>query len=441
MTRRVFAVIGGGIAGLRISLFLKRIFPSWRVVLLESTSRLGGRIHTINDSVGGTTESGAGRFGLTQERVMKLLRRYGLAEKIVPISGEVDVRRGALGGSTHSPATIVKRLVEDTDSVFSTISLRGGSVHSRVKEMYGEADARTVRYNFEYDTEITTLDASLATEAILGTFRGRFAVLSGGMEQLIHEMVADARQEGVEIHTGVRVDGITRVVPGEGVEGADGGGNVLLKLRCFHQSSGRHSSLTTRGVVIATTVSTVRTLLPPLIGECDHLYGERVLVSRPLMRVYAKFPTRAGVPWFQGVSKFTTRFGLRYFLPINPTQGIAMISYTDGTPADAWELVHRHHGKEAVVRLIVEQLRIIFPDKEIPLPSWSRIDYWREGCHYWAPGADVADDVIRERIHPDPTIPLYVTGEMLSVRNQCWVEGALEMAEATAEIIYQGVVE
>jgi monoamine oxidase len=116
-----------------------------------------------------------------------------------------------------------------------------------------------------------------------------------------------------------------------------------------------------------------------------------------------------------------------------------MVSYTDGAEAYAWEAVRKEHGDDAVKRMLLEQLRELFPEKEIPSPEWFRMEFWKEGAHYWTPGADLRMETMRERIHPEPTLPMYVTGEVISPLNQAWVEGALEMAEETTKIIQEGL--
>jgi len=461
MTRHVFAIVGGGIAGLRISIFLKRLFPEWRIVLLEQGKRVGGRIYTHRETVGGeevAVESGAGRIGMKQERVMKLLARYGLQEKLIPISNEVDIRRGAIGGSTRSATAIIKDLPEATSSFLWGSRLAGGSIEERVREYIGEAEAKTVRYEFEYDSEIVATDSAVAVETIVNTFRGKFAVLGGGLDQLTKAMEEDARKSGVEIHTRIKVVSIhtrhdTRLsethrkkhqTDVDADVRADG---ESLFLRCKHLDTEKTSVLHARGVVVATPIQSLRKLLGGVVSEArvERLYGPSQLTAQPLLRIYAKFPTtkgkdsKGGTSWFSGVGKVATRKGIRYFLPVDASRGIAMVSYTDGAEAYAWESVRKEHGEDAAKRMLLEQLRELFPEKEIPPPEWFRMEFWKEGAHYWTPGADLRMKTMRERIHPNTEIPLYVTGEVISPLNQAWVEGALEMAEETANVISEGV--
>lgn len=449
----VFAIIGGGMAGLRISVFVKKMFPSWRVIVLESNRRVGGRVYTHRETVKGdeiSVESGAGRIGMSQERIMKLLERFGLREKLVPISNEVDIRRGALGGSTRSATAIIKDLPEATQSFLWGSQLAGGSIESKVREYIGEAEAKTVRYEFEYDSEIVATDATIAVETITNTFRGKFAVLSGGLDQLTRAMEEDAKKSGVEIFTRVKVVSIHQhtdsSIPRQHLDKHTDGNGASLFLRCKHLDTDKISVLHTRGVIVATPIQSLRNLVKGVLSEAriERLYGESQITAQPLLRIYAKFPTKSHKngereSWFTGLKKVATRKGIRYFLPVDASRGIAMVSYTDGAEAYAWEAVRKEHGDDAVKRMLLEQLRELFPEKEIPSPEWFRMEFWKEGAHYWTPGADLRVETMRERIHPEPALPMYVTGEVISPLNQAWVEGALEMAEETAKIIQEGL--
>lgn len=88
-------VVGGGIAGLAAAHALS---SSFRVTLIEASSRLGGKLHTERVD-GFLVEAGADSFGTRRAGALELVEGLGLAGDLVPTpaSGRVLVlRRGRL---------------------------------------------------------------------------------------------------------------------------------------------------------------------------------------------------------------------------------------------------------------------------------------------------------------------------------------------------------
>jgi monoamine oxidase len=141
----------------------------------------------------------------------------------------------------------------------------------------------------------------------------------------------------------------------------------------------------------------------------------------PLTRIYAQYPTPA---WFADIPKFVTDSPLRYVIPMDPTSGTIMISYTDADDTRWW----RGLKGKALIRAIQSELHVVFPDRTIPDPIWMNAYEWSEGCTYWRPGDYDPATVASQLMNPSPN--LYVCGESLSVGHQAWMEGALESAEA-----------
>jgi hypothetical protein len=119
---------------------------------------------------------------------------------------------------------------------------------------------------------------------------------------------------------------------------------------------------------------------------------------------------------------------LRFFIPINPSCGTVMISYTDGK--DARRLIHmiKQEGEEKTGNYIVEEARKAFPDKEIPEPIFFKSHPWTSGCTYWLPGNYDPIKESRRALKPFSDINLYCCGESFSTR-QAWMEGAVEHAD------------
>ena len=68
-------IIGGGISGLSIAY---RFIDSYKkILLIESSDRLGGRIKTIKDSNGLIYEAGAGRISENHNKTLNLIEELG----------------------------------------------------------------------------------------------------------------------------------------------------------------------------------------------------------------------------------------------------------------------------------------------------------------------------------------------------------------------------
>jgi hypothetical protein len=153
-----------------------------------------------------------------------------------------------------------------------------------------------------------------------------------------------------------------------------------------------------------------------------------LLKMEPLVRTYAVFPTEKGTSWFADLPKVTSAGPVRFFIPMNPSCGTVMLSYTDGK--DARNILHLldKKGEEATGEFLTEQVRKIFPEKTIPDPLFFKSHPWTSGCTYWLPGDYDPYEESKKALKPFPSLNVFCCGESFSIR-QAWMEGALEHAE------------
>ena len=86
-------VIGAGLAGLNAALLLEEMGA--RVMLVEATSRFGGRVYTVGDEVvPGHPELGANGIGGGYARLLSAARQYGI--EIVPMRLRTEPREGEM---------------------------------------------------------------------------------------------------------------------------------------------------------------------------------------------------------------------------------------------------------------------------------------------------------------------------------------------------------
>ena len=160
-------------------------------------------------------------------------------------------------------------------------------------------------------------------------------------------------------------------------------------------------------------------ILKPIFPCLSCIYGA------PLLRIYAKYPLYKGKVWFDGMPKIVTNAILRQIIPINPSTGLIMISYTDGQDLDPfWKDKRQKRLKEDkdIEKMIHEHLTILFPHIVIPKPNYFKTHLWTIGCHHWKKGCD--SEKMAKRIQ-NPLPRIHIVGEAFS-HKQAWVEGALE---------------
>lgn len=88
-----FCIVGGGITGFYTAYKLIKRYPKASIILLESSSRYGGRINTIKfkDNDGKTIqyEAGGARFNNKHKRLIKLLKQLDLYKSKIPITSNI----------------------------------------------------------------------------------------------------------------------------------------------------------------------------------------------------------------------------------------------------------------------------------------------------------------------------------------------------------------
>ena len=176
-------------------------------------------------------------------------------------------------------------------------------------------------------------------------------------------------------------------------------------------------------VILATTIGSVRTLLPNF-----NIYDN--IKCQPFLRVYGKFtPTSKKiiaetVPKMVNLNSHIHKMG-----PVNIDDGIYMIIYTDNSGA----LFFKNYIKDTlenrnfISRYIEQSLGL--QHMSIHLEEILSY-YWECGTHYFQPlpkeFLSRKNFIIQAQ---NPTNNLFVVGEMISM-HQGWIEGALESVES-----------
>ena len=369
-----FIIVGGGIAGLYCAMELSQ---TRRVLLLEASDRLGGRIHTHQNP---QYEIGAGRLHASHTHLLSLLKRFHL--NTYPLSRRIDHVNKADGYVPH-----VDRYTEEMiRKVTKTLpdETRQVTFEEWCISTLGKEDTQHLREVRGYCGEFQ-MNAHDAIRMFRKEKKGGFFVVQEGLGELIKRMKQHTKATFVLHHAVKKVsfDGIYHVdqfkakklimaLPAQ----------ALQNIPFFHQP-------------LFQSVTTV-----------------------PLIRIYAKYPSPV---WFEGLPHMTTTFVSGHMIPIR--DGLIMIAYTE--KIEPFMRNGRALPKKEIEKKIKEELKTMFPFLSIPDPEWMETYLWNTGYHAWKPGIH-SNQVQKEIQHLSPG--LFFCGEAFS-DTQGWVEGALDTAD------------
>lgn len=396
-------IVGAGLAGLALAEGL--LAKGYRVVVLERYPNVGGRVVTQRESF--QYEIGAGRIFHTHKHVHALIRRFHLhTYPMASDIGWVDTASNGVIESntfTESIQTILSELQKIPKRRLATHTL-GQLIPRRMKPLLKQ---------YPYWAELHMMRADLALplftgKAEMGTYEG-YVGIQEGIDALTTHLRAAVETAGGIILTRYRVEDVRRQ------------GHMWEIVGNYGKTSEAQSFriLTERAIIATCRCS---------LSSFTALHGKPLLdqlQTSPLIRIYAAYPRRKGVLWWEDIPKCITDSPLRFIIPINPKTGLIMISYTDG-PTDT-EYWRRLDGK-ALQFAIQKEVRKLFPDKDIPEPTFLKKHDWPSGCTYWVPTETAYDLKKAQKDAMHPAKELWVVGESVSFQ-QGWMEGALETAD------------
>jgi monoamine oxidase len=460
------AIVGAGIAGTYIGDRLKGARPDWSVLITERTSRIGGRLRSIRIAgLDHPIELGGMRFMTSHRRVASIVD--GFALRTHPFdrgSGqERAFLRGVLARGPGDPASGnsyrldanergrsavdlwqsgFERIVPDWERLehddFVRLRATGRYLGRRVTD-WSIGDAlrsslsaegwRYVRDAFGYDSGIRAFNATDFIEFLRsgGDPTAVARTPDGGMESIPRSLAERFERAGGVIWLDHEVTSI---------EMTDGG--VALQF-----SNGR--SIQAVRVVVTTPVPAVELLArsSPALRHPRFRQALAAVEGFPAMKLYLWYDQPWWRPSVSGIRSVTDLPVRKVFYlddgPHGPAALLAM--YTDAKDVEPWlDLADGTSGgapaPPAMLGEVRRYLREMHPESTVPEPIGSALMHWgadpaEVGWHFWRSGV-VSDEVLELAPQPEPSLPIYLAGEAFS-RQQSWVEGALEAADAVVE--------
>lgn len=191
----------------------------------------------------------------------------------------------------------------------------------------------------------------------------------------------------------------------------------------FHVETEKGIKYLCNRVIVATTIDTVRQLLPKY-----RIYKD--IESQPFLMMYGKFPKRYADILKAYIPKFTIVPGpLQKIIPMDPDNGVYMIAYNDNKNSLILKEYRENtaENREFYCRLIEKSLGM--PINSIQLTAIKDY-YWAVGTHYYKPLNrrlyTSREEFIHQAQHPEKGI--LVVGEAVS-RSQGWTHGAFESSK------------
>lgn len=392
------AIIGGGISGLYCAHQLYKLYSNKvDVTILESDSRLGGRIHTIKKH-GMTYEGGAGRFSGNHRLLMKLIKELELTGHLY----EMHSSKLYIKDSTYMKNFDENKYIKTLDVAASKQSkqeLKKKTLLMFMREVFSPSEVDDVVYAFGYQSEFEQCDAYNGLLSLKRNFLSTVPHygMMGGMSRIVEELQKVLEQRGCNILTNWKVSDVD--IENMVVHGHD------------------QKSIKTDKIVFCVTKPDLLSF-PGLCSKDVNLTSTLDKVAtRPLYRVYAKFPVKEKA-WFDGIGRVCTNNAIRHMIPIDPRSGLIMLSYTDGMWAEIWR---DYASKKDLQKTLMFHVRKLFPTKDIPEPEWIDTIYWPHAAHYPKPN--------HKKYAQQRSEKYLVCGEVMTTEYNAWVEGALKSVQ------------
>jgi protoporphyrinogen oxidase len=388
-------VIGAGISGLYATREILKKHPEWSVGLAELYKGLGGRTYSYKYK-DMTWEMGAGRIHKNHKMLVKLIKEYELT--LIPIGDSICYKENENPVEENQFEELSHIYLEPL-TYLSPMILANNTIVSLLNKLYGHIKTRIIASYFPYRAEINTLRADLALKTFFGgemSSHKNYGVIKEGFSELVKRMVDDIKERGGKILVHHKLTNFTNS-------------------SCTFEVEGEKQEIETKNIILALHKDAVAKL-PPFYSWNTL----RHLKTRPLLRIYAVF----NKPWFSDLKRIVTPGPLRYIIPINSK--LIMISYTDADDTSEYMRILYKEGEEKLQKVVMEDVRTLFPDRNIPEPTFFKPHPWDTGATYWLPGNYSPETLSLEAVHPLSKYPnVWLCGESWSLR-QAWVEGALE---------------
>lgn len=388
-------IVGGGISGLFTA--YKLSLTGKKILLIEASERLGGRIKTTYGD-GFFYESGAARFHKTHTKLLSLIYELGLKEDIIELPDKIDYILRMDGKYKTENKLNLDDLLEEAVSSSKTIDkekLINMTFFQYLILVFDFETTQFIKDSFGYDSEIMHLNAYAAITMFKDDLLkdNNYFVLKNGLSTII-----DKLEEHINLKNNVIIKKKTS----------------LKEVHKDHILTDKEDKFNFKKLILAIPSEKLERL--EYFKENEYINSVKPI---KLLRIYAKYPTKN--LWFKDIKRTITDNYIRHIIPIDYDNGIIMISYTDDKYSELWDGYNKINQK-TLIKALHKEIFDLF-EIEPPKPKMVSVDYWENGLHLWNIGYDI-NKVYKKMLKPGND-NVFICGESYS-KKQGWIEGALE---------------
>lgn len=416
-----YVICGGGISGLysAFNLIEKNNVNPKSILILEKSYRIGGLIKTNNDdTLNIKYENGAGRIAENNKLLLELITRFNLQQQLIELPTKKEYRKvfddKIITIKTNKFDKILHKLIFKKYKLTEQ-ELLSKTFRSLCEDELGVEKTNLFVESFGYTDEFNNVNAKNGLEIFKKSFLPnlKYYVLQNGLEQIVIHLEAFLKEKGVVIQLHEMIVNIEKSKSSISVHTNTFNGS----LKTYHANK----------LILAMPRGSLVKI--PFLHSICHLLNS--VEDSSLLRIYAVFPKgKNGKVWFHDIPKTSTNLPIQQFIPISTESGLVMISYSDTTNAKQWQ---QDKINDVFKKKIIKNIKLLFPNKKIPEPTFLNSSFYAEATHLWKVGCD--GDTLHPRIlQPFSNMHLYICGESYST-NQGWIEGALETSNAVVKLI------
>ena len=309
-------IVGGGISGLNTAYQLISKHPTHRILILEGSDRLGGRLNTVKYK-GTQYEAGGARFNNKHSRLLKLLKDFNLDDKKITIPSDIYFRpypKDYMKSIPYINKFVNSKGIIDIFSLIEEISIlkQKGKIsykelinHSLLDLVEKKLDLKYPKIKqvfenvFEYWSEISVLNSHDAVQLFKNDFNTKiqFYILTLGLTELIKKITQHLKQHNVDIKKNCYLDKITKI--DSNASNLNNKCNYQLKILKNYTET---KVFETNNLVLAIQQKDLLKLkyltrhqnISKLLNSVSH---------QPLYRMYARYPVINGKSWFHNLPK------------------------------------------------------------------------------------------------------------------------------------------
>jgi len=440
-------IIGAGPSGAYAARRLRNRFPGGRLLVLEKTDRVGGRLlsgYELSNQKGKSPiydELGGMRiFIKLMSNVQDAVKDTDCSLVHVPLDSDADnifyykgvrhVKKDFRINGKEVPSLLksaIERFVEETghtgdyheSELVSSLSAREfmsmfGLTNDEIEALlaYGGYDA----VNENFHAAVVLDDEAFYTG---GDLSKQHYFVEEGYSTVIKRLVS---RSNVELKLNSPVSNIQKKIDGS--------------LLVTYEENGSQKDASAKMVFLCVAGEAISQLIPDFVSiDRRNVLDQLSCISLFKCFLHWDDPENGEVQWWHQLGytkgKHTTDLPLRMVWNYDSND---LLIYNSGLTAVSWNEMLEKHGILFVAQTMFEQLKVLFGDDNIPPPNYDKTlyHYWPDGVAAWLPGTRVPDSINLLSDGKKDGSEFYVCGDANS-RLQGWVSGAFDSVDCALE--------